>query len=335
MCTISAAIDPIRPFGRSCLRAIKRILFADTLVPQEFMIGLEDPLAEIRVWLITRGASFDITERYTTACTAPLKLCIGFHDLPKLNQEHMEQAVLIFCERARTQHTLGEIRLRPDTTISIGGSEFVLFGVRGCTNRCLPVTRLWAHNLLHAYSHQRRKDPADIRMTLRDEQAAAVTFIRPHPLCLASVGSRSTGNIFTMNLMGDLGNGYFGFALRDQRIVADVVKRAGRIAVSGLPFARCALAYEMAANYKKEFIDWEALSFKTTPSPKFGIPIPEFATGVRELELVKLQRIGSHRLFLSRIVHEEPRAGGMQACAIHGFYQSWRAKHDAASCGFG
>lgn len=79
--------------------------------------------------------------------------------------------------------------------------------------------------------------------SLLEQRAAAVTFIRPHPLWLVSVGNRSSGNIFTMNLMEHLGNGYFGFALRHLRVAADLAERAGWIAVSGIPLTRCTLAF--------------------------------------------------------------------------------------------
>lgn len=146
-------------------------------------------------------------------------------------------------------------------------------------------------------------------MSLLEQRAAMVTFIRPHPLSLVSVRERSRGNIFTMNLMGELGNGYFGFALRDRRVVADVVERAGRVAVSVLPLSRCALAYRFAAHYKSEFIDWAALPIATLPSTEYGIPVPDFAIGVKELEIVNVDRIGRHRLFLARIVTDKSRGG--------------------------
>jgi len=133
-----------------------------------------------------------------------------------------------------------------------------------------------------------------------------------------------------MNLMGDLGNGYFGFALRDRRIVADLVERAGRVAISGVPLAQCALAFQFTAHYKKESVNWEVFPFETSPSPEFGIPIPDFATSVKELEIVKVRRIGSHRLFIARIIHEETCNPGIEACVVHGFYQFWRTKGDKA-----
>ena len=305
---------------------LKRIVFGDTLIPQEFTIGLEEPNAEISVRLDTRDAHCDVTRRQMTACTAPLRLCIAFHEPPVPDERALERAVLRFCVRGSPRQILGEIRLRPEGSIAAGGSRFLLFGVRGSRNSCLPKARLWAHYVSQALSQWGRNDPPDIRMSLLEQRAAVVTFIRPHPLALASVGDRSHGNIFTMNLMGELGNGYFGFALRDQRVVADVVERAGRVAVSGIPLPRCALAYRYAAHYKTEFIDWEALPIETVPSTAFGIPVPDFATGVRELEIVKVHRLGSHRLYLARIVRDERRGAGLQACAIHGFYQCWRTR---------
>jgi hypothetical protein len=314
---------------RQCLQIVKRVVFGETLIPQEFAIGLEDPKAEVSVWLHSVDLRCDVTGRQTTACTAPLMLCIAFHDATNLSDHNFRRAVLKFCERRGQGRVLGEIRLRLHAIIPIGASKFVLFGVRSSINYCLPRARLWAHYLLHAYSQWRRSDPPDIKMTLLEQRAAAVSFIRPHPLSLVSVGNRSSGNIFTMNLMGDLGNGYFGFALRHLRVAADLVERAGRIAVSGIPLTRCTLAFQFAANYKKESIDWDALAFQTAPSAEFGIPVPDWATSVRELQILKVHRIGSHRLFIARVIRET-HSTGLQACVVHGFYQFWRTKGDKA-----
>lgn len=314
--------------ARHFLRIIKRIAFGETLIPQEFTIGLEDPKAEISVRLHAVDWHCDVTGRLTTACTAPLMLCIAFHDATNLSEREFPRAVLKFCELGGQKRVLGEVRLRLHTTITIGASQFLLFGVRSSINYCLPRIRLWAHYLLHAYSQWQRNDPPDVRMTLLEQRAAAVTFIRPHPLCLVSVGNRSSGNIFTMNLMGDLGNGYFGFALRHLRVAADLVERAGRIAVSGIPLTWCTLAFQFAANYKKESIDWDTLPFQTAPSAEFGIPVPDLATCVRELQILKVHTIGSHRLFIARIIRDETRTGAAQACVVHGFYQFWRTRGD-------
>lgn len=326
MSTASVAIEAGSSIRSHCLKFVRHTVFGETLLPQEFTIGLEQPQREISVSLRAEGISCDVTSQHMTACTAPLLLCVGFHGEQYPTEQRLRGAVLTFRESGEPGRVPGEIRLRPNTVISLDGSQFVLFEARSSANHCLHRTRLWAHHLLQAYQHWRRNDPPDIRMTLREERAAAVTFIRPHPLCLVSVGDRLSGNIFPMNLMGDLGSGYFGFALRDQRVAADLVERAGRLVVSGIPISHCPLAYRFASNHKKERVDWEALPFGTRPSPTFGIPAPDFAMSVRELEVLKVHRLGSHRLFIARIAHDEISQSGQQACVVHGFYQFWRMK---------
>ena len=151
-----------------------------------------------------------------------------------------------------------------------------------------------------------------------------VTFIRPHPIVLVSVGDRENGNIFPMNLCGDLGNGYFGFALRTERVAGTLVKEAGRMALSSIPEAQGYLAYRMADNHTKRSIDWSQLPFGTKTSKALRIPVPAFAQTVREMEIETSVAVGSHRFFLARIIEEEKFGEGLVFCSIHGFYQFWR-----------
>lgn len=307
-----------------CRNAIHEMVFGGTRLPEEFTVGLTEPQAEISLWLHSVGKPRDVTLRHSTACTAPLTLCIAFHpgDLP--GPADSQHAVLKFCESDGSRRVLGEIRLKFSELISAGASEFRLFQVRGSTNHCLPRLRLWAHYLLQARSQWRRNDPPDIRMTLLEQRASMVTFIRPHFLRLVSLGDEKDGNIFPMNLMGDLGNGYFGLALREQRRVAHLVERAGRIAVSSIPVSRCPELFQLVDNHKKDSIDWSQLSFKTKESMTFGIPIPGFATRVREMQIERAHKLGSHRFFIARVVSDATHEVGAQACVVHGFYQFWR-----------
>ena len=310
---------------------IKNLAFGDTLLPQEFTIGLTEPQSEVSVWLHGMGMPRDVTARHTTACTAPLTICVASDDWQGLDEKDLRKVSLKFCERGGYERVLGEIRLNFNTVISIGDLSFILFGVRGSTNYCLPKARLWAHYLLHAYSQLRRTDPPDMKMTLLEQRAASVTFIRPHPLSLVSVGDKKNGNIFPMNLMGELGNGYFGFALRERRLAAPLVESGGRIAISGVPLAQCSLPFRLAGNHKKQSIDWNELPFETKPSVTFGIPVPSFATRVREMRIEKVHKIGGHRFFIARIISDETYMTGPRACVVHGFYQFWRLRGDRAT----
>jgi hypothetical protein len=82
-----------------CRRAIKKVAFGDTLLPQEFTIGLAEPQTEISVWLHAMAVPFDVTERQTTACTAPLTICVAFHEGQIPRENSLRKPVLKFCER--------------------------------------------------------------------------------------------------------------------------------------------------------------------------------------------------------------------------------------------
>jgi flavin reductase (DIM6/NTAB) family NADH-FMN oxidoreductase RutF len=304
--------------------AIKRIAFGNTLLPQEFTLGLEEPQTEITVWLHGAGAPRDITRRHSMVCASPLTICVGLDEGQRPTEKELVRPSLLFCERAGQKRVLGEIGLNPQMIVTEAGSEFILFQARSSKNYCLPRARLCTHYLLHAYRQWRRDNTKGIKMSFLERRAGMVIFICPHPIMLVSVGSRADGNIFPMNILGDLGNGYMGFALRGERLAGGLVERAGRIALSTLPVSQGTLAYQLANNHTKKSIDWSQLPFATKMSTSFGIPVPEFARRVIEVEIKSVHPIGSHRFFIARTIREDKFYDGLEFCSIHGFYQSWR-----------
>jgi flavin reductase (DIM6/NTAB) family NADH-FMN oxidoreductase RutF len=311
-------------------RAIQKIVFGDSFLPQEFFLGLADPQSEITVWLHGMGLPLDVTHRHTMACAAPFTVCIAFDEGQKPCRKDLSCLTLKFCERDGQRRVLGEIGLKLTTIILDVGLALILFEARSSTNYCLPKMRLWAHYLFHAYSQRRKVDTSGIRMSFLERRAAMVMFIRPHPVSLVSLADEAGGNIFPMNLTGDLGNGYFAFALKDSRRAAHLVERTGRVALSSVPLSQASLAYQLAVNHTKEYIEWDHLPFATKVSATFSIPVPVFTQRVREMEVTKVRSIGSHILFLARIVHDETFSNGLGLCVIHGFYQAWRLNGHSA-----
>jgi flavin reductase (DIM6/NTAB) family NADH-FMN oxidoreductase RutF len=309
-------------------QVLQKIVFGDTFLPQEFFLGLPEPQTEITVWLHGLGTRppLDVTCRHLMACAAPLTVCIAFEQREEPIEGDMKFLTLKFCERNGQKRVLGEIGLKPTTIISEGGLNGILFEARSSANYCLPKTQLWAHYLLHAYSQWRKVDTSGMKMSLLERRAAMVMFIRPHPVSLVSLVDETGGNIFPMNLMGDLGDAYFAFALKESRRAAHLVEHTRRIALSSIPLTQAPLAYQLAINHTKDRIEWHQLPFATKASTRFNIPVPVFAQRVREMEVTKVHNIGSHTFFLARIVNDETFTNGPGLSVIHGFYQAWRLK---------
>jgi flavin reductase (DIM6/NTAB) family NADH-FMN oxidoreductase RutF len=204
--------------------------------------------------------------------------------------------------------------------------ELVLFRARSATNHCLPAFRLGAHYLMQTYAQKRKPNTSGLTMSFLDQRAAIVSFIRAHPVMLVSSIDAHGGNLFPMNLLGELGNGRFAFGLKDSRRAAHLVERTRQVALSSVPISQAALAFRLATNHFKDSIVWKELPFATRPSTALKIPVPAFAPRVRELQVERVHRVGSHTLFVAQLVHEETLAEAPELCVIHGFYQAWRLR---------
>lgn len=306
-------------------KAIKKLALGKTLLPQEFTLGFAEPQTEIDVWLYGPGVYRDVTSHLSTACAAPFTICVGF-DESTYPGAGLQDLTLRFSPQGRPGQVLGEIGLSHKFSLSSEGLEFLFFEPRSSRNFCLSKARIGLHYLLHAYRNWKRDNTQGIQMSFLERRASIVTFIRPHPIVLVSVGDMNDGNIFPMNLFGELGGGYLGFALRTERVAGSLVARAGRAVLSSIPESEGYLAYRLANHHTKEAIDWNQLPFGLTLSRSFRIPVPVFAQTVREVEIHTSRAIGSHRFFLAKIVGEEKFSDGLAFASIHGFYQFWRLR---------
>jgi flavin reductase (DIM6/NTAB) family NADH-FMN oxidoreductase RutF len=307
-------------FKHSVGLALKRTLLGKTNQPQQCTVGIDDPQAQVGVWLHGEGSPRDVTFEHSIACASPFTICIGG------TSWHLSDAgkrsTLEFRERDGEGRVLAELDLRHTASIVTNGPALRLFQVERCRNFCLPAGRLWAHYLHHAYL--RRRSTSHIRLSNLAAQAMTASFICPRRVVLVSAVWGARSNMFPMNLLGSLGDGYFAFSLDSTRLAAPLVAGAGQVALSSIPVGRAELAQQLGKNHKKESVAWSQLPFPTTSSTALGIPVPSFASRVIELQLETTRNLGSHTLFISRVARDERRAAGEQFFMVHGIYRSWR-----------
>jgi flavin reductase (DIM6/NTAB) family NADH-FMN oxidoreductase RutF len=310
--------------------AIKDRLLGETILPEEFATGIVDPQKEISVMLHGMGEPIDVTFRHSTACSDPFLIAVAFDEGRTPSLHELRRLSLKFYERDEERKLLGEIDLRLRETISVASAELQLFEPRRVSNHCLPRLSLAAHYSLHLLKQWQSTSASNMMMSFLQRRAAMVSFIRPHPTVLVSAKDELGGNIFPMNIMGALGNGRFGFALRNDRLAGQLVERVGRLVMSNVPVRQAWLVYGLAENHTKRSIQWDELSFATKPSPMFQSPVPEFAQRVREMEVEKVHKIGSHSFFVARILRDTVFSCDPSLCIIHGYYQTRRLRGCAA-----
>jgi flavin reductase (DIM6/NTAB) family NADH-FMN oxidoreductase RutF len=308
---------------RLARKAFKRAVLGNTDIPQQCTIAMSDPQSEVEVWLHGLGPGTNVTGSHTIACAAPSMIAMRLDGDYRQIKPGM-RLLLKFQERGTDGALLGQLGLQSSAVIQTGGGDLHLFEVRSCENYCQPRLRLWRYSLFHACLRARNNKNTDVAMTARAANAMTVLFTCPRPVFLVSVSFGDSGNIFPMNLTGSLGNGYFGFALNNRRQAASLVERAGRLALSSVPFDQAALARQLGKNHRREAVNWSELQLRLTPSAALGIPVPAFALRIREMEIEAIRKLGSHTLFVARIIHDERRSESPQFFMIHGFYQAWR-----------
>jgi flavin reductase (DIM6/NTAB) family NADH-FMN oxidoreductase RutF len=310
---------------RSGYLALRKLFLGATDLPQACDIELAHPQSEIMVRLVGMGPPRDVTRFHSVACAAPFTFCIGFESPEKNHLAPGKLFTLEFCERKQEGHVLGRIKLRFREIVPAEDYCLGLFEAVECHNFCIPRSRLYAHEVFNTYKGLRNSKPGKPRVSFLDSRCNTVTFICPRPVVLVCVVDEARGNLFPMNLLGDLGNNYFGFALNSRRQASPIIRRLGHLTVSTVPLSKKAVVRQLGKNHYRESIAWDELPFALRQTNGFNIPAPEFAIRVKELQILETLPLGSHDFFLAKTVRSATTSG-QEFHMIHGYYSAYRSR---------
>jgi flavin reductase (DIM6/NTAB) family NADH-FMN oxidoreductase RutF len=311
---------------RGARTALREFVFGPP-IPQFCTVGLKYPQSEVRVWLRGLGSPLDVTDTNVIVAARPFTVGIGLERIPDAATIERAHLFMNFSDHSGDNRWLGEIRLSYAETIRIGDRALCLFRGSRSTNRCLPRSVVWRRYLDFA-RRQRRiakgPTPPETRMIIRELFALSTFYICPRPVVLVSVVDGNAGNIFPMDLIGPIGGQHFTLALHATSTAVSLMERSRRVALSGVPVEQISIAYALGQNHKKTDFCWNEISFDLTTSPAFGLPIPEFALSVKEMEIEEVRAMGSHKLFICRTEVNHLRSHGLQLSFVQGFYHARR-----------
>lgn len=296
--------DWIRPFVRP--------------LPQWSVVAVAPPQQAVIATLRWDGQSADVTADHTVASLKPLAIATSVD---------AGQCPVLEYRDSATERLLGVLRLARTASIAAENISLTLYHVAAGEHRCLGWPRhpwnVWLQNRLM------RKNRASNHLNMEPAvaQQLMIAYLCPRPVVLVSVDAPGHRNIFPMDLIGPLQrSGLFSLALRSTNVSVPTMREARRVALSSIPATMKAVVYKLAAHHKQPLSDWSELPFPVRPSREFGIPAVAAALHIRELAIVHSQEVGSHMLFLGRLVSDESLAAGTQLHHTAGFHQAWRRR---------
>jgi flavin reductase (DIM6/NTAB) family NADH-FMN oxidoreductase RutF len=297
--------DGIRPF----LRAL----------PQWSTVAVAPGQQVVTAILHGDGKSVDVTADHTVASLVPLMIATSL--------DAGQRPVLEYRDSA-TGKLLGVLRLTRSASVAVDKTLITLYYVTAGEHRCLgwPL-RPWNTRLQNRLMLKNRA-PDHFSPEPAAVQQLMIAYLCPRPVVLVSVDTPGHRNIFPMDLIGPLEqSGLFSLALRSTSASVHAMREVRRVALSSIPATMKSEVYKLAKHHKQPLADWSALPFPARPSREFGIPAVASALRIQELDIVHSQEVGSHTLFLGRIVSDENLAEGTQLHHTAGFHQAYRLRH--------
>lgn len=287
-------------------------------LPQWSTIAVASPQQAVAATLHWDGQSADVTNDHTVASLKPLTIATSL--------DGGEHPVLEYRDRS-TGQLLGVLRLLRTASIATQESSLALYHVASGGQRCLDWPRRPWNAWLQSRAMSRSHAPHHLAMDPAAVQQLMIAYLCPRPVVLVSVDAPAHRNIFPMDLIGPLErSGLFSLGLRSTNVSMPVMREARRVALSDMPATMKKVVYQFSEHHKQPPEDWNALPFSIRLSREFAIPAVAAALRIRELSIVHSQEIGSHMVFLGRVVSDESLAEGAQLHHTAGFHQAYRQR---------
>jgi flavin reductase (DIM6/NTAB) family NADH-FMN oxidoreductase RutF len=290
-------------------------------LPQWTAVGVWQPQSLIELRLKTGGAERIVTARTVVASLRPLTLAIGL-DAPAAADP---VARLEMFDR-ESRHTVGALQLQHLERAVDPRCTTAFYLVRGEEQHCLPWPRSVWNRWLQNRTLRMPSKPGNFSMPPEAVHQMMVFYMCPRPVVAVSVEHGTHRNLFPMDLIGHLDGEHFSLALRTTSPSIDAMVAAGRVAIADFPATEVRTAYALGAHHRDSLASWADASVALSRSRLFELPVPASALRVREISFLTSETIGSHRMFIGRVVSDDVRGSGPQLCHVPGIYARFRTR---------
>jgi flavin reductase (DIM6/NTAB) family NADH-FMN oxidoreductase RutF len=292
-------------------------------------VGVRAPQDAVQVLLSHGAAAVDVTDNNVVVALKPFTVGIGQVDAVRSFLAQSTRLELKFVDR-QLQSVIGVLRLERADEWHAAEHGLTLFEVRSGKNQCAGwLRRAWDAGV-YRWWEVRKKPAVGLTLPPSAVEQTMIFYMCPRPVFLVSVADGEHSNIFPMDLLGPIGAERFTLALRNTSPSIATISTARKLALSAIAVDDCKVAYQLGAHHRKRQINIQELPFAVRPSQRFSLPVPAMALQVREVEILDVRQVGSHTLFLGRIVAQQGVADVPQLFHTCGIYQKLRARDGRA-----
>lgn len=276
------------------------------------------------------GGPLDVSGDHCPVSLCPFVLAIRLEADAASQEAALRRTWLEIYPQESGTAPLARLALKPVGVMPLKHGALHLFEVERTVNRCLPRSARWFQHLLawkNTRASARRGDA--LCMSAGDLCALNAYYIVARPVFLVGVRHEGQMDLFPMDLVGSLSSGEYLVALRATSPCIALMEGSRRIAMSSAPAELLDAIYALGSRHRRPVIALEQLGAPALASPLFGLPMLSAEGLVRELVVERVERIGSHVLFTTRIERETGLAR-RQLAHMSGTYIEWLHRHRRA-----
>jgi hypothetical protein len=126
--------------------------------------------------------------------------------------------------------------------------------------------------------------------------------IKPRVVYTACTGNVNDGDIFPIDIAGNIFEDYYFFSVRKTSPAVQKIIREQKACLCLVPFSKKNEVYALGKHHKDGRLHFDLLNFKIFLSDEFKIPVPEFVINVNELKIADHFDCGAHKVFYARAV---------------------------------
>jgi len=315
------------------MKLIKKILhrFSGYEYPQEYLCLENDRITDVlQVYIVKDGLVIqDVSSLHLFVGYKPL--IFAFPKLEKIDLNETRELSLVLCDRILTagstislHEMVARLTLIRVEVKEINRSLVYLYEGTDGDHKFLSRLNQWAIQLENEWFN---KKPGNVFLSANLYRQVQIAYAIPRKISLITARKDEAYNVFPTDLHGRLDEDIYLISLRHAGLAAQQVELTKKIVLSQLAPSSYKLAYGLGKNHMQPPKAKDHFPFLHQASEKFGIPVPDQATGYYELTLEDSSIMGIHRLFVFSISTDKTNSQANSLVHIHNAYASWRKKN--------